>query len=154
MADFDFDGPASIVKDQYTRSVALADSLKAEMSGFLDGLRQSIYAPPSVSVTWQTMATPTIAAIPNMPSLPSADLGAFGNEPGALSENLGEVVIDDFTATPPMLPDRALPEIHFGTVPVLPAVNDVAVPDAPTVTLPTLPTMLTLSTHTFGGITE
>ena len=40
--EFDFDGPASIVKDQYTRSVTLADSLKAEMSGFLDGLRQSV----------------------------------------------------------------------------------------------------------------
>ena len=150
--EFDFDGPASIVKDQYMRSVALANSLKSEMSGFLDGLRQSIYAPPSVNVTWQTVAAPTIATIPNMPSLPSADLGAFGSEPGALSANLGEVTIDDFTATPPALPDRALPEINFGTVPVLPTVNDVAVPVAPTVTLPTVPTMLTLSTHTFGGI--
>lgn len=150
--EFNFDGPASIVQNQYERSLSLADGLKAEMSGFVDSLKKSIYAPPTIDVHWQTFAAPTIASIPNMPSLPSADLGDFGNTPGGVSGSIDDVTIDDFTAVAPVIPDRALPDVNFGTVPLLPTVKDVAVPDAPAVTLPTVPTMLTLSTHTFGGI--
>lgn len=152
MTEFDFNGPASIVQHQYERSLSLADGLKAEMSGFLDGLRNSIYTPPTVSVQWQNLAVPTLAALPNMPALPSAALGPFGSEPGAFSGSIDDVTIEDFAEPPPALSNRVAPEVHFGTVPTLPAVKDVAVPDAPAVALPAPPTMLTLTTHTFGGI--
>ncbi len=152
MADFDFNGPASIVQHQYERSLSLADGLKSQMDGFVDGLRQNIYAPPTISVQWSTLAAPTLAAIPNMPSLPSATLGAFPGEPGPFSGHIDDVHIDDFDVAAPSIPARHMPDVHFGPVPVLPAVRDVAVPDAPSVDLPTVPSMLSLTTHTFGGI--
>lgn len=148
----DFDGPASIVEDAYNRSVALANSAKSEMAGFLEALRASVYTAPSVSVQWQTLPTPTIAGVPNMPTLPSASFTLPPNKPTSLSVDLDDVVIDDFTDAAPVIPDRVAPTVNFGTVPVLPTIRDVAVPDAPAVTLPDLPTMLTLQSHTFGGI--
>ena len=73
----DFDGPASIVLDAYNRSVALVESAKSEMTGFTDALNSTIYAPPTISVQWTSLAAPSIPDVPDMPSTPGAT-GARG----------------------------------------------------------------------------
>ena len=148
----DFDGPASIVEDAYNRSVELAESAKDQMGTFIDKLNASIYAPPTVSVTWQTLPAPTLASIPNMPTVPEIAFNAPGAVPSAFNESLGEVQIDDFDVPVPTLTAGPAPEVNFGTVPTLPDIRDVAVPDAPVVVLPDTPELLSLTTHTFGGI--
>lgn len=148
----DFDGPAAIVEDAYNRSVALADDAVQEMTGFIERLEQNLYSPAAINVQWQTLPAPTLPGIPTQPILPGATFNPGATKPGALDATLEPVQIDDFTVLPPTLTAGEAPEVNFGTVPLLPAVNDVAVPDAPTVVLPDLPQMLSLQTVTFGGV--
>lgn len=151
MAEFDFNGPASIVLDAYNRSVALAQAAKSEMRSFTQALDDSIYAPPTISVQWAAIAPPSVPDMPNMPSTPSLDF----NEPTAPSDfaaTMDPIQVDDFAVSMPSLNFGAAPTLVFGDVPIVPGVRDVAVPDAPTVALPGLPTFLSISTPTFGGV--
>lgn len=152
MADFDFDGPASIVKDAYVRSIAMADAAKNDMSGFTDALNSSITAPPTISVKWASVAPPVIESVPSAPTLPSIQFNDPGNMPGSFNVSLPPVEIDDFDVDMPELTFPDAPVLQFGDVPIIPAVRDVPVPDAPVIVMPDTPTYLSLSTPTFGGV--
>lgn len=148
----DFNGPASIVLDAYNRSVALAESAKSEMGGFTDALAATVYAPPTISVSWASLAPPSIPDVPPMPTTPAIALGNFGNEPADIDATMEGIEVDDFTATEPVLNFGPAPVMVFGDVPSIPAVQDVAVPDAPVVVMPESPSFLSISTPTFGGV--
>ena len=148
----DVNGPAELVQDKYSKSVALADAATSAVNGFQQALNASIYTPPTVNVQWQTLAAPNLPPIPDMPALPDIDLTVPANMPGALDATMGNVQIDDFDVEAPVLNFPATPTLTIGTAPVLPMVRDVAVPDAPTIVLPDAPKFLALQTHTFGGI--
>lgn len=148
----DFDGPASLVLDAYNRSVALAEAAKSEMEGFTDALNASIYAPPTISVSWASLAPPSIPDVPPMPATPTLALGDFGDEPADIDATMEGIEVDDFTATEPVLNFGPAPVMVFGDVPSIPAVQDVAVPDAPVVVMPESPSFLSISTPTFGGV--
>lgn len=148
----DINGPAEIVQDKYSRSVALADAATGAANGFQQALNASIYTPPTVNVQWQTLAAPNLPPIPDMPALPDIDLTVPANMPGALDATMGNVQIDDFDVEAPALSFPAAPSLAIGQAPVLPQVRDVAIPDAPTIVLPDAPAFLALQTHTFGGI--
>ncbi|MEJ8292907.1 hypothetical protein WKI45_08750 [Delftia tsuruhatensis] len=148
----DFNGPATIVLDAYNRSVALADSAKAEMNQFLGALGGNLYAPATVSVAWQSLPAPNLPAVPALPALPNVSFQLPTGEPGPLVANMDDVHVDDFDVLPPMLNFGAAPQLNIGTVPALPQIRDVAVPDAPDVDLPDAPDFLALTTHTFGGV--
>ena len=148
----DFNGPASIVLDAYNRSVALAEAAKAEMENFTGGLIATVYAPPTISVSWASLAPPSIPDVPPMPTTPTIALGDFGNEPADIDATMDGIEVDDFTATEPVLNFGPAPVMVFGDVPSIPAVQDVAVPDAPVVVMPESPTFLSISTPTFGGV--
>lgn len=148
----DLNGPAEIVQDKYDRSIDLADAATDAVNGFQEALNASIYAPPTISVQWQTLAAPNLPPIPDLPELPEIDLQVPGGEPSALDATIGAVQIDDFDIVMPELNFPAAPTLTIGQAPVLPEVRDVAIPDAPTIVLPDAPAFLSLQTHSFGGI--
>ncbi len=148
----DINGPAELVQDKYSRSVELASAATSAVNGFQQALNASIYAPPTISVQWQTLAAPNLPPIPNLPSLPSIDLQIPSGQPSALDATIENVQIDDFDVAMPELNFPAAPSLTIGQAPVLPQVRDVAIPDAPIIELPDTPEFLSLQTHTFGGI--
>lgn len=148
----DINGPAEIVQDKYSRSVELASAATSAVNGFQQALNASIYAPPTISVKWQTVSAPNLPPIPNLPSLPDIDLQIPSGQPSALDATIENVQIDDFDVAMPELNFPAAPSLTIGQVPVLPQVRDVAIPDAPIIELPDTPEFLSLQTHAFGGI--
>ena len=149
----DFDGPASIVLDSYERSVALADSAMSKLASFQKAFTDSIYEPPTVSVRWETLAAPNLPPVPALPNVPEVNFTMPTGEPlGLVDAELPNMEIDNFSFRPPEMNFGEAPELNIGTVPILPTIRDVAVPDAPVVDLPSTPEFLTLTTHTFGGV--
>lgn len=148
----DINGPAEIVQDKYSRSVALADAATGAVNGFQQALNASIYQPPTISVKWQTVGAPNLPPIPNLPSLPDIDLQIPSGQPSALDATIENVQIDDFDVAMPELNFPVAPSLTIGQAPVLPQVRDVAIPDAPIIELPDTPEFLSLQTHAFGGI--
>lgn len=145
-------GPYYIVNDKYQRSVAYADAALSAVTTFQQALNLSIYQPPTFSVEWKTIAAPALTSIPSVPTIAPVTFNVPGNVPGALTDELGSVEIDDFSVSPPVLDFGQAPEIAIGQIPSLPAIREVAIPDAPDVVLPDAPQFLALQTHTFGGI--
>jgi hypothetical protein len=143
---------AEIVNDKYDRSIDLADAATAAVEGFQAALNASVYQPPTISVTWNTLAAPNLPPIPDLPELPDIALAIPGGMPSALTDTVGNVTIDDFNVEMPTLNFGVAPVLNIGTAPTLPEVRDVAVPEAPTVVLPDTPEFLALQTHSFGGI--
>lgn len=153
MADDTLNGPAEIVQDKYQRSITLATQAAAEAKSMQDALNASIYAPPTISVSWQTLAAPTLPEVPDLPAIPDATFTTPDNQPAALDlADMPDVVIDDFNQAPPVMNFGTAPTITIGAVPTLPQVKDVAIPDAPDVALPDAPDFLALTTHTFAGV--
>lgn len=153
MADDTLNGPAEIVQDKYQRSITLATQAAAEAKSMQDALNASIYAPPTISVSWQTLAAPTLPEVPDLPAIPDATFTTPDNQPAALDlADMPDVVIDDFNQAPPAMNFGTAPTITIGAVPTLPQVQDVAIPDAPDVALPDAPDFLALTTHTFAGV--
>lgn len=153
MADFDINGPAEIVQDKYQRSIDMADQAQRQSKSMQDALNASIYAPPTFSVRWSTMAAPSLPDVPELPTLPVVNFTLPDGQPAPLDLGaLPDVVIDDFTAVAPTMDFGVAPDIVIGAAPTLPQLSDVPLPDAPDVQLPDVPTFLTLTTHTFGGV--
>lgn len=148
----DFNGPASIVLDAYTRSLNMADTAKNELTSFTDALAASVYAPPTVSVSWAAIAPPAILDVPDQPRLPDIQFRDPAGAPGTFNPQLDNVAVDDFNVPAPSLRFDAAPVLNIGATPVVPGVKDVAVPDAPIVVMPDTPTYLSISTPTFGGV--
>lgn len=143
---------AEIVNDKYDRSIDLADAATAAVEGFQAALNASVYQPPTISVTWNTLPAPNLPPIPELPELPEIALAIPGGMPSALTDTVGNVQIDDFDVEMPTLNFGVAPTLNIGTAPTLPEVRDVAVPDAPVIVLPDAPEFLALQTHAFGGI--
>ena len=150
--DFDFDGPASIVEDKYTRSIDYAQDALESMREFQAKMTENFYQPPTIDIRWRTTAAPDLPAIPEVPELPDVTFEEPGDMPAALSASMGNVTIDGFADEPPDLNFVQAPDIVVGAVPMMPQLNEVAIPDAPDVVMPAIPQFLSLSTHSFGGV--
>ncbi|WP_260675343.1 hypothetical protein [Comamonas aquatica] len=151
--EFEFNGPAEIVQDKYQRSITLAEQASAAATSMQDALNASIYAPPTISVSWATMAAPSLPEVPDLPAMPTVAFTAPGDQPGALDlADMPDVVVDGFDQPAPSMNFGTAPSIVIGAVPTLPQVGEVAIPDAPDVQLPDAPAFLSLTTHTFGGV--
>lgn len=148
----DVNGPAEIVKDKYERSVELADKAAKEVTSFQDALNKSIYQPPQINVQWSTLAAPNLPAIPDTPDLPALELQLPADMPTAFNGTMRDVTFSDFAVAAPTLNFGVAPTLNIGQAPALPQMREVALPDAPDVNLPELPQLLTLTTHTFGGV--
>lgn len=150
--DFDFNGPASIVEDKYTRSVDLAAEARARVNDLHDALINGIYPAPTVNVRWDSLPAPVLPDLPDQPELPVVAFTEPDSRPTPLAESLPSVPIDDFDVEMPEMNFGTAPTLTIGQAPALPEVRDVEVPDAPDVVLPDAPQFLTLQTHSFGGV--
>lgn len=142
---------AELVNQSFALAQDYAQNAQQQLDGFASALSSSVYAPPTVSVTWNSLAAPSLPGLPTVPTMPTIAFVA-PTAPGEWA--LAEPVIDiaDFTEASPTLNLPAAPALSYGVAPVIPDVNDVTVPDAPTLPVVDAPTYLSLSTPTFGGV--
>ena len=143
--------PAEVVASSFAQAQTYANNAQTALSGFTSALDGAIYAPPTVSVTWNSLAAPSLPSLPAQPTLPDITFDA-PVEPTALALDEPTMTFDEFTEAAPTTSFPTAPTLSYGTVPDVPAVGAVAVPSAPTITLPDAPTYLALSTPTFGGV--
>lgn len=143
--------PAQVVAEQFQQARSYASTAQAQLASFADELRNSIYAPPTISVSWNSIAPPSLPSLPASPTLPTISF-ATPTAPDSLVLAAPTIVIDDFTELAPVLTMPDAPVLSYGTVPTVPEVGVVAMPSAPTLLDTALPTYLSLSTPTFAGI--
>ena len=142
---------AELVNQSFANAQNYAATAQQALTGFTDALSTSIYAPPTISVTWNSLAAPTLPSLPSVPTMPTIAFAA-PTAPGewALAEPV--ITVDDFTELSPTLNLPNAPTVTYGTAPSVPSVANVAVPDAPTLAAVAVPTYLGLSTPTFAGV--
>ncbi len=144
--------PAEQVDAAFTQAQAYASAAQTQLTSFLDVLNTTIYQPPTLSVTWNSLPPPSIAALPDVPLLPDIQFQMPDGLPQALELDAPTFEIDDFNEEAPGLNLPTAPTLTYGAVPIVPDVGEVLIPDAPEVTLPELPALLSLSTPTFAGV--
>lgn len=145
-------GPSTEVSEAFDRAYRYAELSQSNMSSFTAALNSSIYSPPTISMTWNSIAAPSLPSMPVAPSMPTISFAVPGGQPTELSIAMPSVVIDDFTETAPTLTLPTAPTLSYGSVPTVPSAADVSVPVAPVVTMPAEPTYLSLSTVSFAGV--
>lgn len=140
--------PAEQVEAAFTKATQYASDAKTATTSFLNALNAAVYAPPTLSVTWTSLAAPSLPSMPSVPTLPTIAFTAPGSTPAPLALSEPSISIDSFVEPTPTLTMPTAPTISYGTAPTVPAVGAVTVPTAPTLSAVTLPTMLTLNTIT------
>jgi hypothetical protein len=142
---------AELVNQSFTLAQNYANSAQSQLNGFTNALAGSIYAPPTISVTWQSLAAPTLPTMPDAPTMPEISFTA-PTEPGEWELAEPSISIDDFTEQAPSLNLPDAPTLNYGVAPAIPTIGAVALPNAPTLDAVPLPTYLSLSTPTFAGV--
>lgn len=143
--------PSELVTSSFSLAQGYAAAAQGHLDSFVTTLNSLLYAPPSISVTWNSITPPALPTLPTTPTLPTiafTDPGA----PSAFSASAPTITIDTFTEAAPTTSFPTAPTVSYGTAPTVPTPATVAVPSAPTLSLPSAPTYLSLSTPTFGGI--
>lgn len=162
--------PAELVSSTFSQAMSYANAAKAESASFIAALNGLVYAPPTISVNWATIAAPSLPTLPAQPTMPTI---AFvpPSEPAAFVLAEPAFTVDEFTGVAPTLAFPTAPVISYGALPTIPDVAEVTLPTAPTLTLPSAPTLaavtlpstpsislpsvpsyLALSTPAFGGV--
>ncbi len=140
--------PAEQVDAAFAKATQYATDAKLAATSFLSALDSAIYAPPTLSVTWTSLAAPTLPGVPTAPTMPNITFSAPGGMPAALALSEPNINIDSFVEPAPTLTMPSAPTVSYGTAPTVPAVADVTVPTAPVLGTVPVPTMLTLSAVT------
>jgi len=144
--------PAEQVDESFNLAAGYASAATSTLNTFTNALNATLYTPPTVAVTWETVIAPSIPAVEVRPDMPDIDFVLPAGQPSPLYLTEPTIVIDDFTVVTPELSFPIAPLLSYGVAPIVPDVGAVTVPDAPILTLPDTPTFLTLNTITFGGI--
>lgn len=144
--------PSEKVTDVFQTADRFAKEAYEKAESFLDAMSTTTYAPPTLTVTWNSLAAPSLPGLPSAPTLPEIAFAAPGSTPGELSLPEPNISIDDFTEEAPELANLTAPTVNYGTAPVVPGVGEVAVPEAPELTFPTAPTQLAINTISFAGL--
>lgn len=143
--------PAEVVAEQFEQAKTYAEAATSQLTGFTDALNSSIYSPPTLSVTWTSLAAPSLPSMPSIPSMPAITF-VEPAAPSALSITSPTVSIDDFDIAEPVVAMPSAPVLSYGVAPVVPSVAAVLLPTAPSITMPDAPVYLSLATPTFGGV--
>lgn len=143
---------AEIVNDQYDRTIVLVDEALEAVANAQETFKNNISVVPTLSAKWETLAAPQLPDVPDIPTLPEISLALPGGMPGALTADMADVPIDDFTGVAPTVDFGTAPTLTIGTAPAIPEIRDVVVPDAPDVTLPDAPEFLQLTTYAAPSI--
>ncbi len=145
-------GPYTEVSDAFDRAYSYAESSRSMLAGFASALNTSIYSPPTISMSWTSIAPPSLPGLPPAPDMPEIKFVVPSGEPSTLTLSAPDVTVDNFTESAPELIFPEAPTLSYGTAPTVPAPGAVSVPEAPTVTFPDAPTYLGLTAVSFSGI--
>lgn len=165
----------SEVTNAFSKAYTYANSALSGVGTFTTALENAIYTPPTISVEWNSIASPTLPDLPADPTLPTIEFND-PTKPTALDLDVPTVTVDDFTTPEPDITIDAAPTVSYGVAPTVPTPDDITLPSepsvslptapdftmpdalsltmpsAPTITLPSTPTYLSLSTPTFAGV--
>lgn len=137
----------------FAKADTYAKNAQSSLQGFTEALTRAIYAPTPITTTWASLSPPSLAGLPSVPSMPSIAFNTPAEQPTALSESLPPgISISTFDEQAPTLDLPSAPRISYGTVPIVPGIRDVSVPNAPHLDMPGLPTFLQVNAVTFGGV--
>lgn len=140
------------VADAFSKATQYASAADSQLRSFTAALDNSIYAPPTISVAWNSIAPPTLDELPAVPDMPAIVVSMPDDTPASLVIAEPSITIDDFTEDAPTLTFDAAPTISYGTMPTIPGVSDVALPVAEAIVMPDAPTYLGLTTVSFAGL--
>lgn len=143
---------ADQVNSAFAAASGYASSAREAAGSFLSALDSSIYSPPTLSVTWQSLAAPALPALPEQPTLPLVEFDAPDGIPSPLNLPEPSITIDDFDEAAPSITLPDAPTLTYGVVPAIPEIGAIDVPDAPTLTMPSVPSYLSISTITTPSI--
>ena len=62
--------PAEVVASSFAQAQTYANIAQSSLTGFTDALNAAVYAPPTLSVTWNSIATPSLPSLPSTPTMP------------------------------------------------------------------------------------
>lgn len=135
-------------------TINYANSVLATAQRYINNLGSLNYSAPTLSITWNSIAPPSLPGLPALPVMPDLtfDQTILAQAPAPLAIDLPEDEISEFTEPDPVLNIQPTPYLPNRTAPIIPAVRDVAVPDAPEIDLPLEPTYLDIKTVTFAGV--
>ena len=63
--------PAEVVASSFAQAQTYANIAQSSLTGFTDALNNAIYSPPTLSVTWNSIAAPSLPSLPSSPTLPT-----------------------------------------------------------------------------------
>ncbi|TWH63824.1 hypothetical protein LX59_03075 [Azomonas agilis] len=144
--------PADQVDSAFSQAQTYASSAQAKVNDFTAQLQASIYTAPTLSVSWNSIAPPTLEAMPDRPEMPTIAFSAPSGQPTALSLAAPSINVDSFDEAEPEITFPAAPLLSYGTVPSVPDVASIAIPNAPTITTPGVPELLAINTVSFSGL--
>lgn len=142
---------AELVNQSFTLAQNYAATAQTQLTSFANALQGSIGTAPTYSVAFTTPGQLTVQSVGDAPTW-SIDTVDPGNAPSPVTPDLPTIQIDDFNEAAPDIQFPTAPTLSYGSIPSIPSIGAVVVPDAPTLTDVALPTFLSLSTPTFGGI--
>jgi hypothetical protein len=93
--------PAEVVASSFAQAQTYANIAQSSLTGFTDALNAAVYVPPTLSVTWNSIATPSLPSLPSSPSLPSISYVAPTAPSDFVDVAPGVTTIDDFTGISP-----------------------------------------------------
>jgi hypothetical protein len=145
-----------VVTDSVTAAFATAEqyaqSATTRANEFVVNMNSLIYTPPQIDVQWSSIAPPSLADLPSLPTMPTIGFSDPGNRPGELAVDPITISISEFSEVAPTTNFPVAPTVNYGAAPTVPAPGTVAVPSAPTLTPPSAPVLLSLGTVSFGGV--
>lgn len=145
-------GPSELVNTSFALAQTYAATATTQMASFASALNDALYTPPTVNVSWTTLASPVLPPMPDAPAMPEISFSAPIGKPSDMSEVIGPLDMAVFTEVAPDLILPSPPSVYYGAAPTVPGVGVVAIPSAPMLEMPSKPTMLDIVSVPFSGV--
>lgn len=144
--------PAEQVAASFDQAKSYADTATDTLSGFTTALSNSLYTPPTISSTWQTIAPPPVPPIQQAPVDPGLTFDMPDGAPEPLEPLEPDEPFEPFTEVDPTISLPSAPVINYGVLPVVPDVASIDMPLAPDIATIDTPSYLSVTVPGFAGV--
>lgn len=93
--------PAEVVAESFAQAQSYANIAQSSLTGFTDALNAAVYTPPTLSVTWTSIAAPSLPSLPTLPTMPTISFVAPTAPTDFVDVAPAVTTIDDFDVDPP-----------------------------------------------------
>jgi hypothetical protein len=97
--------PSELVTTSFAQAQDYAAIAQSSLTGFTAALNAAIYSPPTISVVWNSIATPSLPSLPSVPTMPTITY----NAPTAVADFIDVAptaqALDSFDLNPPLVSD-------------------------------------------------